>query len=105
MYIAINKADKTQFHSFQWTKNDELIICGNAVDKKDWEIVEVLQTSNETVSEESAKLMQNHVITEVETACYFGDDNRDTLRKTLTEIANNVYTPAQLRKDIISYNS
>ena len=39
MYLAINKKDPNEYHSFTWTENDELIINGYAVDPMDWEIV------------------------------------------------------------------
>ena len=43
MYIAINKKDPTDFHSFTWSETDKLIINGNEVDPKDWDIVEVIE--------------------------------------------------------------
>jgi hypothetical protein len=39
MYLAINKKDPNEYHSFIWTGNDELIINGCVVDPLEWEIV------------------------------------------------------------------
>ncbi len=41
MYIAINKLDSNEYHSFEWTIDDKLIINGNVVDSNEWDIVEV----------------------------------------------------------------
>lgn len=39
MYLAINKKDPNDYHSFSWTEDDRLIINGNEVDPNEWEIV------------------------------------------------------------------
>ena len=41
MYLAINKHNPLEFHSFEWTQNDELVICGKSVNVSDWEIIYV----------------------------------------------------------------
>ena len=41
MYLAINKQDNQDVHSFTWTYDDKLIINGNEVNPNDWKIVEV----------------------------------------------------------------
>lgn len=41
MYIAINKKDDTDFHSFTWSETDKLIINGKEVDPNDYDIIEV----------------------------------------------------------------
>ena len=41
MYLAINKHNPLEFHNFEWTQNDELIICGKSVNVNDWEIIYV----------------------------------------------------------------
>jgi hypothetical protein len=41
MYLAINKQNNQDAHSFTWTCDDKLIINDNEVNPKDWEIVEV----------------------------------------------------------------
>jgi hypothetical protein len=41
MYIAVSKSDPNEFHSFQWTPDDKLIINGKSVDVNDWEIINV----------------------------------------------------------------
>ena len=47
MYLAINKNDPNDYHSFYWTEDDRLIIRliinGNEVDPNEWEIVWVEQ--------------------------------------------------------------
>lgn len=42
MYLAVNKKNRQEVHSFTWTKDDELVINGGIVDTGDWEIVEVV---------------------------------------------------------------
>ena len=41
MYLAINKQDNNEAHSFTWTENDKLIINNQIVNTNNWEIVEV----------------------------------------------------------------
>jgi len=41
MYLAINKQDNQDVHSFTWTYDDKLIINDNEVNPNDWKIVEV----------------------------------------------------------------
>jgi hypothetical protein len=41
MYIAVNKKDPQEVHSFEWTKDDELVINKFIVAKEDWDIIEV----------------------------------------------------------------
>lgn len=41
MYIAVNKKNPQEAHSFEWSKEDDLIINGKIADKCDWEIIEV----------------------------------------------------------------
>lgn len=41
MYIAVNKKNRNEVHSYEWTPNDELVINGVIVDENDWDIVEV----------------------------------------------------------------
>lgn len=43
MYLAINKHNYLEVHSFEWTQNDELIIFGKSVNVNDWEIIWVEQ--------------------------------------------------------------
>jgi hypothetical protein len=44
MFLAINKHNILEAHSFEWTQDDELIICGKPVNINDWEIIWVEQT-------------------------------------------------------------
>jgi len=41
MYIAINKHNTNDYHSFTWTEDDKLIINEHEVNPNDWDIVEV----------------------------------------------------------------
>ena len=41
MYLAVNKSNTNEFHSFEWTQDDALVICGAYVNADDWEIVYV----------------------------------------------------------------
>ncbi len=41
MYVAVNKKNPQEVHSFEWTKDDELVINKFIVPKEDWDIVEV----------------------------------------------------------------
>ncbi len=41
MYIAINKTNPNDFHSFHWTQDDKLIINDHQVDPDGWDIIEV----------------------------------------------------------------
>jgi hypothetical protein len=41
MYIAVNKKNPQEAHSFEWTKDDELVINKFIVAKEDWDIIEV----------------------------------------------------------------
>jgi hypothetical protein len=41
MYLAINKANHLEFHNFEWTQDDILIVNGECVSPEDWEIIEV----------------------------------------------------------------
>lgn len=41
MYIAVNKKNPQEAHSFTWTKDDELVINKFIVAKEDWDIIEV----------------------------------------------------------------
>jgi hypothetical protein len=41
MYIAVNKKNPQEAHSFTWTPQDDLFINGTIVDKCDWDIIEV----------------------------------------------------------------
>jgi hypothetical protein len=43
MYLAINKHNMLEAHSFEWTQDDELIICGKSVNVNDWDIIWVEQ--------------------------------------------------------------
>ena len=43
MYLAINKSNPLEFHSFTWTQDDQLIICGKSVNIDEWEIIWVEQ--------------------------------------------------------------
>jgi len=40
-YIAMNKQNSNDYHSFTWTQDNKLIINGKSVNPNDWEIVEV----------------------------------------------------------------
>lgn len=40
MYLAINKNNPFEVHSFEWTESNELIICNQTENPNDWEIVE-----------------------------------------------------------------
>ena len=44
MYIAIKKDNPTEYHSFYWTQDDQLLINGESVNPEEWEIVWVEQT-------------------------------------------------------------
>lgn len=41
MFVAVNKKNRQEVHSYTWTPNDELVINGAIVDEGDWDIVEV----------------------------------------------------------------
>jgi len=43
MYLAINKNDPYEYHSFTWTQDDRLIINGNEVNTREWEIIWIEQ--------------------------------------------------------------
>ncbi len=47
MYLAINKEDNKDVHSFTWTSDDKLIINGIEVNPNDWDIVEVVILNKE----------------------------------------------------------
>ena len=47
MYLAVNVKDPNEFHSFEWTEKDELIICGVSVNPDEWRIMEVMQIIDE----------------------------------------------------------
>ncbi len=47
MYIAINKSNPNERHSFTWTADDKLIINGHEVSPNDWDIVETTITADE----------------------------------------------------------
>ena len=40
MYIAVNRST-SEIHSFTWSLDDELIILGNIVNRKDYNIIQV----------------------------------------------------------------
>jgi hypothetical protein len=44
MYLAINKKNPLEFHSFAWTQDDRLIINNQEVVKEEWDIIWVEQT-------------------------------------------------------------
>jgi len=44
MYLAINKQNLNEYHSFTWAQDDRLIINGVGVNIDEWEIVWVEQT-------------------------------------------------------------
>jgi hypothetical protein len=45
MYLAVNKHNTQEIHSFHWTPDNKLIICGLAVNPNDWEIIEMEKVS------------------------------------------------------------
>jgi len=47
MYVAVNRANTLEVHSFHWTEDSKLIICGQEADPKEWDIVEILFLTNE----------------------------------------------------------
>lgn len=49
MYVAVNKQDEKQVHSFTWTPQDDLIICGCKVNPSDWEIVQMFAEETKPV--------------------------------------------------------
>jgi hypothetical protein len=40
IFLAVNKKDQNEVHSFTWLPDDQLVINGRIVDKKHWEISE-----------------------------------------------------------------
>lgn len=84
MYIAINKANRLEFHSFEWNENNELIVNGKQVSIEDWEIIEVFPTQQQhillTVNEKGLALIKdvndlyNHA---AELGVTIDDDNYD----------------------------
>lgn len=40
-YVAVNKANPTEVHSFEWTTDNRLIICGQEADPSEWDIIQV----------------------------------------------------------------
>ena len=59
MYIAINKSNPNEYHSFTWTQDDKLIINGQEVDVNDWDIVgvdvEVINLLNQEKSKQNVE--------------------------------------------------
>lgn len=43
MFIAINKNNPHEYHSFSWTQDDRLIINNAEVNVRDWDIIYVEQ--------------------------------------------------------------
>lgn len=41
MYVAVNKKDRNEVHSFTWGVHEELFINNQLVDKDDWNIIEI----------------------------------------------------------------
>ena len=41
MYIAVNKNNSNEYHSFTWTQDDKLTINGQEVNPQDWDIIAV----------------------------------------------------------------
>jgi hypothetical protein len=46
MYLAINKQDNQNVHSFTWTCDDKLIINNVEVNPDSWDIVEMIIIDN-----------------------------------------------------------
>ena len=46
MYLAINKMDVWDYHSFEWNAANKLVINGEEVNPNDWEIIEVEPTEH-----------------------------------------------------------
>jgi hypothetical protein len=44
MYLAINKHNRNEYHSFTWDENDNLLINWIAVNPNDWNIIEVFES-------------------------------------------------------------
>jgi hypothetical protein len=48
MYLAINKHDTNEVHSFTWTEDDKLIVCEQIANPNDWDIVEFEEVDYQT---------------------------------------------------------
>jgi hypothetical protein len=46
MYLAQSKSNPLEVHSFHWTEDNKLIICGKEENVNDWEIIEVMFLNN-----------------------------------------------------------
>lgn len=51
MYLAVNKFDYNDFHSFTWNEKDELIINGKVEDKDNWNIIEITSVVDQSIME------------------------------------------------------
>ena len=47
MYLAINKHNKNEYHSFVWDEDGSLIINWVKVNPADWDIIEVAEVNAE----------------------------------------------------------
>jgi hypothetical protein len=63
MYIAINKANRLEFHSFEWSEDNKLIVNGKQVSINDWDIIEVFPSQQQqillTVNEKGLALIED----------------------------------------------
>jgi len=63
MYIAINKANRLEFHSFEWSEDLKLIVNGKQVSIEDWDIIEVFPPQQQqvllTVNEKGLALIED----------------------------------------------
>lgn len=58
MYLAINKHNTNEVHSFEWTPDNKLIICNNEAKPSDWDIVEVDVIKPDFTPKETPKINQ-----------------------------------------------
>jgi hypothetical protein len=84
MYIAINKSNHLEFHSFEWNENNELIVNGKQVSIEDWDIIEVFPSQQQqvllTVNEKGLALIEdvnNFYSHAAELGVTIDDDNYD----------------------------
>jgi hypothetical protein len=62
MYLAFNKHNPQEVHSFHWTPENKLIICGLAVNPKDWDIIEVVEVTEKSIEKPKEEILDNRLI-------------------------------------------
>lgn len=81
MYLAVNKHNPQEVHSFHWTPENKLIVCGLAVNPNDWDIVEMVVVPN--IFPEKKKQQEEPKINQLVTI--FVDGEWDTSHEDKTD--------------------